>query len=177
MAFKLKKEHLLILVMFTIVTIAICFAFINWNITLKNKYAVEEFMDKINITDVKQIGLFTESQGMIEFDAMIADSPEKRMKGLMHYESLPQDQGMLFSFNGPSEARFWMKNVKIPLDIIFISEDLRIMQIHKNAQPCKSDPCKIYPSGKNPVWYAFEINGGLSKKYGIKEGMKVVFNP
>ncbi|MGM5485345.1 MAG: DUF192 domain-containing protein [Nanobdellota archaeon] len=86
----------------------------------------------------------------------IADTPEEREKGLMHREELCDDCGMLFIFREEKERSFWMKDTKLPLDIIFIGEDKRINEIH-HAEPCKKDPCRTY-EGK--AKYVLETNKG-----------------
>ena len=65
-----------------------------------------------------------------------------------------------------------MKNTLIPLDIIFIDKDWKIVSIQKNAQPCKADPCELFTSG-GAAKYVLEINGGLSEKLGIESGAEV----
>ena len=112
------------------------------------------------------------AKGEIAFDVEIADSGIKRTIGLMNRTSLPQSSGMLFIFGSEDTVSFWMKNTLIPLDMIFISEKWEILNIKKKAQPCKVLDCETYSSDQ-PVKYVLEINGGLSDKFGIKEGDKV----
>jgi len=68
----------------------------------------------------------------------------------------------------------WMKNTLMPLDIIFIDKDWKVVSIQKGAQPCKADPCPLYPSG-GPAKYVLEINAGLSDKLNIAPGSIVQF--
>ena len=102
----------------------------------------------------------------------VVDTSEERRIGLMNRESLPQQAGMLFIFEEERVLSFWMKNTLIPLDMIFISKDLEIVSIQKNAQPCESDPCKLYGS-VFPAKYVVEVNAGFSDRNGIKEGNKI----
>ncbi len=104
--------------------------------------------------------------------AEIARTPEQRATGLMNRTFLGTDQGMLFVFDAPAQHNFWMKNTLIPLDIIFISEDLAIVKIH-HAVPCTADPCPTYSSAE-PAIYVLEVNGNLTAKEGIAEGSTVV---
>lgn len=67
-----------------------------------------------------------------------------------------------------------MKNTLIPLDMIFVSAEGKIVHIEKNVQPCNSY-CKSYSSQK-PAQYVVEINAGLSDKFGIEEGQRIVIN-
>ena len=106
------------------------------------------------------------------FDAEIAVTAEERARGLMHRHELSKDRGMFFVFPEEGVHRFWMKNTRIELDIIFIGADLRVVSISPRAQPCRKDPCEHYsPSGN--VAYALEIAGGLADTYGFAAGDRV----
>lgn len=101
-----------------------------------------------------------------------AITPAQIRKGLMFVTSLPADQGMLFHFNPPSaQYSFWMKNTKIPLDMLFIDENNKIIQVAKNRAPDSVNMVKP----KSKTRYVLEINGGLSDKYQIKVGDKIQF--
>ncbi len=110
--------------------------------------------------------VFHAVKGDVSVSVEIADSPEEWGRGLMFRESL--DGGMLFVFPDEKERVFWMKNTKIPLDIIFISSDMRVVSI-VTAVPCTEDPCSTYPS-KVPAKYVVEVNAGFADKNGITEG-------
>ena len=106
------------------------------------------------------------------FEVELARDNFQIEKGLMFREKLEQDKGMLFVFNKEANYPFWMKNTKIPLDIIWINENEEIVYISEFTQPCKTFFCpKINPQ-KNAK-YVLEINGGLSKKSNLKLGDKV----
>ncbi|MFH0702946.1 MAG: DUF192 domain-containing protein [bacterium] len=75
----------------------------------------------------------------------VADTDLLREKGLMRRNTLKENSGMIFLFDYPDYVNFWMKNVKIPLDILFINGD-KIVNIYKEASVCKKEPCRIYPS-------------------------------
>lgn len=108
------------------------------------------------------------------FDSRIADNSFQRAKGLMGETNLPKDEAMLFIFPYKGKPGFWMKNTKIPLDILFINDDDIIVYSVKNAQPCYVEDCPIYKTTR----YAskvLEINAGLSKQLGIKVGDKVMY--
>jgi uncharacterized protein len=108
------------------------------------------------------------------FSVEVASSPQQQERGLMFRDSLGADAGMLFAFQTEGIYNFWMKNTLIPLDIIWIGSDNRIVSISANTQPCRADPCQTYGPGK-PARYVLEINGGLSETYGFVEGDAVVF--
>jgi len=97
----------------------------------------------------------------------IANTPSERERGLMNRTELREDAGMLFVFEKEDEYKFWMKNTLIPLDMIWMDKEGKIVYIKENAEPCKADPCESFgPVGK--AKYVLEINGGLVKKTGIK---------
>lgn len=108
------------------------------------------------------------------FNTEIADNNIERAKGLMFRKSLDESSGMLFIFPNSEKHSFWMKNTFIPLDIIWIDEDLEIVYIHKNAQPCRETCNSIIPDKE--AKYVLEINAGLVEKYGIKIGNGVEIN-
>jgi uncharacterized membrane protein (UPF0127 family) len=108
------------------------------------------------------------------FEAEIADSPKERAKGLMFREKLEEDKGMLFVYPEERTYNFWMKNTLIPLDIIWISADKRIVHIEE-AMPCEEEPCKIY-SPEKEAQFILEIKGGMAEKKGIEIGDEAGFN-
>ncbi|MHB8834990.1 MAG: DUF192 domain-containing protein [Candidatus Methylomirabilia bacterium] len=108
------------------------------------------------------------------FDAEIAVTATERSRGLMYRETLTKDRGMLFVFPEEGIHRFWMKNTRIELDIIFIAADQRVVSISRRAQPCRKDPCVRYSPAGN-VAYALEIAGGLATTYGFAAGDLVEF--
>lgn len=103
----------------------------------------------------------------ITFNVKIARSAEERAAGLMNVESMPNNEGMFFVYDSEGYRTFWMKDTLIPLDLIFIDDAKRIVDIIPNVQPCEKDPCEMFRSPKGAK-YVFEINGGLSKIYGLK---------
>ena len=112
------------------------------------------------------VGKFGEARFTVE----LADEPEERSRGLMHRESMARSAGMLFVYEHPQPAAFWMKNTLIPLDMIFTDSTGRIVHIHENAIPHDETPIP----GGNDVFAVLEINGGLSAKFGIKTGDTLV---
>ena len=109
------------------------------------------------------------------FDTRIADTQFARAKGLMGETSLPEDEGMLFFFSSLDYPEFWMKNTKIPLDILYINDEDVIVYMVKHALPCiKGRDCPVYKTTR-PASKVLEINGGLSKKYGFHVGDSVEY--
>lgn len=85
----------------------------------------------------------------------IADTDELRQRGLMFRENLDENKGMLFFFDHVGTHSFWMKNTLIPLDLIWISEDKKVVDI-QTLQPCKKDPCPSYTPANNSK-YVLEV--------------------
>jgi uncharacterized membrane protein (UPF0127 family) len=108
------------------------------------------------------------------FESEIAVTEAERAQGLMYRDVLPRDRGMLFVFPEEDLHRFWMKNTRIELDIIFIGADRRVVSIVHRAQPCRRDPCDTYAPAAN-AGYALEIAGGLAGAYGFAAGDLVEF--
>lgn len=111
--------------------------------------------------------------GNAAFTVEIADTPGKRAKGLSGRESLVENRGMLFVFDEPGYYPFWMKDMLIPLDFIWINEG-RIFQINENIKPEDYPPPKFF-TPKYPTDSVLEINAGTVKKLNIKIGDKVSF--
>jgi uncharacterized membrane protein (UPF0127 family) len=106
-------------------------------------------------------------------DIEIADDEYTTQTGLMYRTTLETNQGMLFIFPNVQMRSFYMKNTKIPLDIIYIDEDLTIVSFQKNAKPL--DETSL-PS-EAPAKYVLEINGGLSDEWQLAIGDKISFTP
>ena len=100
------------------------------------------------------------------FKVEIADTDVERAKGLMYRESLPRDRGMLFQFDEMAERSFWMKNTYIPLDIIYIASDGKIVSIARNTTPFSESPIPSF----GPANGVLEINGGQAAELGIEPG-------
>jgi uncharacterized membrane protein (UPF0127 family) len=110
------------------------------------------------------------AQGSKVIRAQVADTPERREIGLMYRKQMADDEGMIFDFQEPQSLAFWMRNTLIPLDIIFIDERGRVINIVANARPMDETPL---PSSA-PALAVLEINGGLASKLGIHPGDVVV---
>ena len=106
------------------------------------------------------------SGSTMRFSVEVADTVAERSQGLMNRPSLATAAGMLFVYDKPQHARFWMKNTLIPLDMIFADATGVVTRVHSNAVPL--DPTSI--DGGEGVQLVLEINGGLAKRLGVAEG-------
>ena len=119
---------------------------------------------------LEQVPLTIQSKGRTHrFVVEVAGTPQEQAMGLMNRQSLAPDRGMIFPYDPPQDASFWMKNTLIPLDMIFIRADGTIARIEENTVPLSLDPV---PSGE-PVAGVLEIAGGRSTELGIAPGDKV----
>lgn len=104
-------------------------------------------------------------------DIEIADNEYETQTGLMYRTKLEANRGMLFIFPDVQMRSFYMKNTKIPLDIIYIDENQQIVSFQKNARPL--DEASL-PSTA-PAKYVLEINGGLSDEWRLAVGDTISF--
>lgn len=104
-------------------------------------------------------------------DVELATTPEEMTIGLMNRTSLPENLGMLFIFDEEGIHKFWMKNTLIPLDMIWLDENGKIIYIEKNAQPCYVLICPLF-GPESSSKYALEANGGYIEKHKINVGDK-----
>jgi len=110
----------------------------------------------------------------VTIQAEVADTDAKRELGLMFRENLAQDRGMLFIFDRPAIYRFWMKNCRIALDMIWLDRNKRIVSFTSNAPPCAGDPCPTYHPDEKAL-YVIEAVAGFANEHGLKPGMEVKF--
>ncbi|MFM2060527.1 MAG: hypothetical protein RLZZ507_197 [Cyanobacteriota bacterium] len=101
----------------------------------------------------------------------VAKTPEQQMMGLMYRPALPDDRGMLFVFPSAQPVSFWMKNVPVSLDMVFLHKGV-IQYIQTSAPPCQSEPCPTY--GPNvPIDQVIELRSKRAKELGLQVGDKV----
>ncbi len=93
------------------------------------------------------------------FHVEVAADDEARARGLMFRDSLAANRGMFFVFRREEPRAFWMMNTRIPLDIIYLDSNLRVVSIVENARPCRRTPCPSYPS-RAPARFVLELNAG-----------------
>jgi uncharacterized membrane protein (UPF0127 family) len=101
----------------------------------------------------------------------IADTPDTQARGLMYRSHLDPDHGMVFLFDAEKDKSFWMKNTLIPLDMIFISRDGRIVGIHPNAEPFSLRAIRVGV----PSQVVLEVNGGFAAAHGLAVGDHVTY--
>lgn len=102
----------------------------------------------------------------------VARTPMQQQIGLMYRTSLADNRGMLFPFNPPQPVSFWMKNTKIPLDMIFLREG-RVQAIAANVPPCTADPCPSYGPQNAIIDHVLELRGGRAAELGLKAGDRI----
>ena len=110
-------------------------------------------------------------------DLEVTRSQEEQATGLMYRESLADDRGMLFSFEPARPVQFWMKNVVIDLDMVFVHEG-KVVGIAQDVPPCESTPCETYGPGFGVlVDQVIELRGGRAAELGLAVGDDVVVKP
>lgn len=110
------------------------------------------------------------------FSVELADDFEERARGLMFRESMPADHGMLFVHAREEPLAYWMKNTRIPLDILYFDAERRLVSIQRGTPPCSAgDRCPSYPS-KGPAKYVLELNAGRSDGLGLDAGDEIIFS-
>jgi uncharacterized membrane protein (UPF0127 family) len=123
--------------------------------------------------DRQTITLAKPSGEELTFSVALAMTDEEQQKGLMHIESMADNEGMLFVFEEPRDnPRFWMKNTLIPLDMLFFDERNMLVHIERNVQPhdlTLRGPDKIICS-------VLELNGGIAKERAIPLGAELITN-
>jgi uncharacterized membrane protein (UPF0127 family) len=105
----------------------------------------------------------------VSLKAEVAEDDQTREMGLMFRDSLPEDRGMLFIFDQPHQASFWMKNTKIPLSIAFLEND-RVINEEKSMRPYDET---LIQSRSDKIRYAIEVNAGWFDRHRVKPGTKV----
>lgn len=128
---------------------------------------------EVSFTKEGELSIFnTETDSLkVNLDIEIADTDFDIQTGLMYRDSMKDSQGMLFVFEDAQERFFYMKNTRIPLDIIYVSPEKSIISFQKNAQPF--DETSL-PSG-GPAKYVLEVNAGLVDEWQIAIGDSINF--
>ena len=118
--------------------------------------------------------IYFPSSGNVSVEVEIADNRTERARGLMFRNSLPRNHGMLFVFPGTARRSFWMKNTFVPLDIVFIDAENRVLNV-RHASPGRGPPYKRYRS-KGEARYVLEVNRGFANRTNVTKGDKVIMD-
>jgi uncharacterized membrane protein (UPF0127 family) len=108
--------------------------------------------------------------------AEVLVSPAEMSRGMMYRDPLPQDRGLLFVHDNPAPYRYWMPNVKAPLDIIFMDPARQIVEISANTPPCATEPkaCPLY-GGHFTEQFVLEMRAGEAQRLGLHQGQTLTF--
>ncbi|MDP6604284.1 MAG: DUF192 domain-containing protein [Rhodospirillales bacterium] len=116
-----------------------------------------------------ELAVVTE-QGRFSFTVEMAVTETQRGRGLQYRKSLAPDAGMLFDFGAPEPAAMWMMNTPIPLDMIFVAGDGRVVNVEARTQP--GSLAVIRSAGA--VRAVLEVNAGTAERLGIEAGSRVL---
>jgi uncharacterized membrane protein (UPF0127 family) len=124
-----------------------------------------------NITDELNLSQVTFPNG-VEINAETMRNEAELMRGLMFRESLAPNRGMLFIHPAENTFRYWMYQTKIPLDLIWMDHDRRIVEMSLDTPPCRSVSATACPNygGNFKSKYVLEVNAGIARKNGLKTG-------
>lgn len=138
----------------------------------KEKTTQEIKTQKITFTKEGELSVFKQDSLLVNLDIEFAENDYERETGLMHRESMALKQGMLFVQEEMRVQNFYMKNTQIPLDLVFINDDLKIVSFQENAKPF--DETSL--SSQVPAKYILEINAGLSEQWLLEVGDSISFH-
>jgi hypothetical protein len=111
------------------------------------------------------------------FEVEVADDDAERARGLMFRDELPAGRGMLFLHDAEEPLAYWMKNTRIPLDILYFDTARRLVSQQRDVPPCASgDGCPSYPSGRS-ARYVLELNAGEAARMGLEDGAELRLGP
>lgn len=107
----------------------------------------------------------------------LADDNAERARGLMFRDSMPLERGMLFIHDTEEPQAYWMKNTRIPLDILYFDNARRLVSQQRDVPACTlGDQCPPYPSHV-PARYVLELNAGQAEAMGLEDGAELKFGP
>ncbi|MFH7242112.1 MAG: DUF192 domain-containing protein [Spirulina sp.] len=106
----------------------------------------------------------------------VAETPAQQALGLMYRDALPDDRGMLFPMNRPRPVRFWMMNVPVALDMVFVYQGT-IQYIAAEVPPCPAAPCPTYGPDSQLVDHVIELRAGRAEELGLQVGDGVEILP
>lgn len=107
----------------------------------------------------------------------VADDDTERARGLMYRDTMPAGSGMLFIHEAEEPQAYWMKNTKIPLDILYFDDGRKLVSQQRDIPPCSlGDNCPSYPSNA-PARYVLELNAGEAARLKLQDGAEITFGP
>ena len=107
----------------------------------------------------------------------VSDDDTERARGLMFRDAMANDSGMLFIHDAEEPQAYWMKNTRIPLDILYFDDDRKLVSQQRDVPTCSlGDACPSYPSDA-PARYVLELNAGEAARLGLKDGAEMRFGP
>ena len=111
------------------------------------------------------------------FQVEVADDDAERARGLMFRDAMADDHGMLFIHDRQEPQAYWMKNTRIPLDILYFDRDRRLVSQQRDVPPCSGgNRCPSYPS-KGAARYVLELNAGEAQRIGLQDGETLTLSP
>lgn len=129
------------------------------------------------ISSIYKNNLYPAKLSNTDINIKIANTPKETSKGLMFVPYMPKNQGMLFVFDRLAMYRFWMAYTLIPLDIIWLDSNLKVISINENVPPCRNyfnvSKCPTYLP-LYPANYVLEMNSNFAKENNIKKGDKLL---
>lgn len=159
---KNKPKYLLF-----IITILLVFAISNFLfLNIQSRLAIDR------LKELKDGQIITSIINNTKFKLEVARSPSARARGLTFRKNLENKSGMFFIFDQPNILNFYMKNTLVSLDIIFIDQDFKVINIHKNTQPLNA---QILYSSIKPAMFVIELKAGSAEKYQILPGSQIEF--
>ena len=113
--------------------------------------------------------------GTTTVDAVISATDAEQIRGLQFKKKLEANEGMLFIYQPDKILTHWMKDMLIPLDMIWMDKNKKIINISANVPVCQTPPCAVY-SSEQPAEYVLEVNAGFADQHKIKPGMTMNFS-
>ncbi len=155
------SKYIGLLVLFTLIGIG-----------CKETKTVEIKTEKISFTKEGELQIFKADSTLIKLDIEIADNDYERQTGLMHRETMLDEQGMLFIQDEQKIQNFYMKNTQIALDLIYIDDAFKIVSFQENAKPYDESSL----SSVVPAKYVLEVNAGLVQQWQLQIGDRISYS-
>jgi len=141
-----------------------------YHLAHKNVESTENQVERIDFRrDGEAVFHNEDGSQLVRIDIEIAADSQSRSRGLMYRKSMGDREGMLFIFEQPQIVSMWMRNTYIPLDMIFIDADKKIVDIATDTEPLSERQIV----GKMPALFVIEVNAGFAERYGLREGQRV----